>query len=110
MMGDPASPSRSTFSYESSPQSVQEREVSFDDTRNTATLQGGPSDAIGQRSQKHGARQRAQYFEEQFAYKDETVSSARDRVTKDAPIVVDLRTNVIVGPDRNARSCHLSAT
>lgn len=38
---------------------------------------------------------RAQYFEEQFQYKDHT-SSARERVHKDSPIVAELRTNVIV--------------
>ncbi|PVH99683.1 Tautomerase/MIF [Periconia macrospinosa] len=43
-----------------------------------------------------GSRRRTQYYEEQFAYKDDSISSARDRVTKDAPIVAELRTNVII--------------
>lgn len=42
------------------------------------------------------SRNRAQYYEDSFSYKDGIVSSARDRVIKDAPIVAELRTNVIV--------------
>jgi hypothetical protein len=86
---DQLSPSRSTFSYESSPQSAQvafERGASIDEVRN---------EKRGSR-QKYGTRQRAQYFEDSFAYKDDTISSARERVTRDAPIIADLRTNVIV--------------
>jgi hypothetical protein len=42
------------------------------------------------------SRSRAQFYEDQFSYKDTIASSARERVTKDAPIVAELRTNVII--------------
>lgn len=98
---DQVSPSRSTFSFESSPKSVQaisDRNVAFDDARHTRSA-SGVSDTklpvvIGQRPQT--ARQRHQYFEDQFAYKDDATSSARDRVSKDAPIIADISTNVII--------------
>jgi len=67
------SPARSTFSFESSPKSAPDAE-----------------------QPRPGARRRAQYYEEQFAYKDDSTSSARDRVTRDAPIIAELHTNVIV--------------
>lgn len=94
------SPSRSTFSFESSPKSVQgsDRAVLFDDLRNTRPASRGAqklSDAAAQPGNA-GSRRRAQFYEEQFAYKEDTTSSARERVTKDAPIVAELRTNVIV--------------
>ena len=100
-VGDQLSPSRSTFSFESSPKSVKagsDRNVVFEEDRNMRSItHGAPGekkgDAIGQR---YGQRRRTQYFEEQFAYKDDSTSSARDRVIKDAPIIADLRTNVIV--------------
>lgn len=38
---------------------------------------------------------RAQYFEEQFQYKDNT-SAIRDRIQSESPVVAELRTNVIV--------------
>jgi len=102
-VGDQLSPSRSTFSFDSSPKSVQDSEkaVAFDDARILRPVsRGAPgekkaSDAVGQR-QQNGTRRRTQYYEEQFAYKEDSTSSARDRVTKDAPIVAELRTNVIV--------------
>jgi len=103
-VGDPLSPSRSTFSYDSSPQSVQgdDKAVVFDDARIVRPASRGAtggkkgSDAVGQRQHNYGARQRTQYYEDQFAYKDDSTSSARERVTKDAPIIAELRTNVIV--------------
>jgi predicted component of type VI protein secretion system len=78
-----ASPSPSQFSFASSPQSVQELE----DTAATG-------DSLGE-LRSATSRSRAQYYEESFSYRGAT-SSARDRVTKDAPIIADLRTNVIV--------------
>lgn len=51
--------------------------------------------AVGQRAQNYGTRRRTQYYEEQFAYRDAT-GSARERITKDSPIIAELRTNVIV--------------
>ncbi|CAI6336505.1 unnamed protein product [Periconia digitata] len=106
-IGEQLSPSRSTFSFESSPKSVQaaENTVQHDDARiirpataMAAIAARNPPTSGGPvvQSTGGGSRRRAQYYEEQFAYKDDTVSSARDRVTKDAPIVAELRTNVII--------------
>jgi hypothetical protein len=75
--GEQLSPSPSQFSFASSPQSVQEPE---------------------QLPRPITSRSRAQYYEDTFSYKDGVASSARERVTKDAPIVAELRTNVIVRP------------
>lgn len=41
------------------------------------------------------SKTRAQYFEEQFQYKDQ-VSAFRERVQSESPVVAELRTNVIV--------------
>ncbi|KAF1980077.1 Tautomerase/MIF [Bimuria novae-zelandiae CBS 107.79] len=91
---DHLSPSRSTFSFESSPKShlEVERHPNFDGRRPAS--QGVQS--AGNGVQPNGSRRRAQYYEEQFAYKDDSTSSARDRVTRDAPIIAELRTNVII--------------
>jgi hypothetical protein len=80
----PLSPSPSQFSFASSPHSVQEV-----DDRGTAGDGVGPLRPMTSRS-------RAQFYEDQFSYNDGIASSARERVTKDAPIVAELRTNVIV--------------
>jgi len=90
-VGEHMSPSPSTFSLETSSKSVQDADhiVRHDDIRSNRPADRGEA--------KNGSsRRRAQYYEEQFAYKDDTTSSARERVIKDAPIVADLRTNVIV--------------
>lgn len=81
--------SPSQLSFTSSPRSILET-PGFDDSRLRAAASAGANIA------RPYSRQRAQYYEEQFSYKDGTTSSARDRVTKDAPIVAELRTNVIV--------------
>jgi hypothetical protein len=89
------SPSRSTFSFESSPKSnldVQ-RGSSFEDRRPSSR---GATTTNG--VQPNGSRRRAQFYEEQFAYKDGSTTLARDRVIRDAPIIAELRTNVIVRP------------
>ncbi|KAL5414068.1 hypothetical protein PMIN03_003419 [Paraphaeosphaeria minitans] len=87
------SPSRSTFSFDSSPKSnlhVQ-RDVSLEERRPASRgLQ------TTNRVQPNGSRRRAQFYEEQFAYKDGSTSLARDRVIRDAPIIAELRTNVII--------------
>ncbi|KAF2466372.1 uncharacterized protein BDR25DRAFT_237355 [Lindgomyces ingoldianus] len=119
-LGDQLSPSRSTFSFEDSPKSVHgsERGVIFEDLRNTRPVsRGAPGekkalDAPGQRQQNYSSRRRTQYYEEQFAYKDDSMSSARERVTKDAPIIAELRTNVIIKDEYTLvtdLSHHLSA-
>jgi hypothetical protein len=102
-IGDHLSPSPSTFSFDgqnSPPKSVQDSDqaVGFDDARLTRPASRGvlaEKQSPNTPFQKVAPRKRAQYFEEQFAYKDDT-SSARERVSKDSPIVAELRTNVIV--------------
>ena len=65
--------------------------------RSTFSFEKKDTDAVGQRAQNYGSRRRTQYYEEQFAYKDAT-GSARERITKDSPVIAELRTNVIVCP------------
>ncbi|KAI4944350.1 hypothetical protein J4E86_009408 [Alternaria arbusti] len=84
------SPAHSQFSFASSPQSVQDIEH---DSRNRAP--SAAADEVGP-LRPMTSRSRAQFYEDQFSYKDGMASSARDRVTKDAPIVAELRTNVII--------------
>jgi hypothetical protein len=55
-----------------------------------------PAETPAQQQKNYNNRRRTLFFEDSFAYKDDSTSSARDRVTKDAPIIADLRTNVIV--------------
>jgi hypothetical protein len=88
--GDQLSPSRSTFSFDDSPKGSDRifRPASRNETKAV--------DAAGLRQQNYSTRRRTQYYEDQFAYKDDSTSSARDRVTKDAPVVAELKTNVIV--------------
>jgi hypothetical protein len=43
------------------------------------------------------SKRRTQYYEDSFAYKDGHVQSAKERIQKDSPVVVELKTNVIVG-------------
>jgi hypothetical protein len=87
-VGEQLSPSPSQFSFASSPHSPV-HDIDFDSRQRTAGDGIGPLRPVTSRS-------RAQFYEDQFSYKDGIVSSARDRVTKDAPIVAELRTNVIV--------------
>ncbi|KAF2261748.1 Tautomerase/MIF [Lojkania enalia] len=97
--GDQVSPSRSTFSFDDSPKSIHGSDRAADDARfNRPASRGvaGGLDLNGQRSQVYSSRRRTQYFEDSFAYKEDSTSSARERVTKDAPIVAELRTNVII--------------
>ncbi|KAF1947541.1 Tautomerase/MIF [Clathrospora elynae] len=90
-VGEQLSPSPSQFSFASSPQSVQD--VEQDDSR--LRTRGPAGDGIGP-LRPINSRSRAQFYEDQFSYKDGIASSARERVTKDAPIVAELRTNVII--------------
>ncbi|KAF2437880.1 Tautomerase/MIF [Karstenula rhodostoma CBS 690.94] len=87
------SPSRSTFSFESSPKS------NLDVQRGVGSEERKPATQGVQTTsgvQPNGSRRRAQFYEEQFAYKDGSTSLARDRVIRDAPILAELRTNVII--------------
>jgi hypothetical protein len=108
-VGEQLSPSRSTFSFDSSPKSVQDLEhaVRHDDVRSSRPASRNAPKAGDAGQAKHGgSRRRAQYYEEQFAYKDDTTSSARERVIKDAPIVAELKTNVIVRFTPRCRPVH----
>jgi hypothetical protein len=98
----PLSPSPSQFSFASSPHSVQEVD---DDSRHR--IRGTTGDGVGP-LRPVTSRSRAQFYEDQFSYKDGIASSARERVTKDAPIVAELRTNVIVRPSFPRRSTLLA--
>jgi len=89
-VGEQLSPSPSQFSFASSPHSVQEAEA---EARNRAQSNAASN---GLRPMTSTSRSRAQFYEDQFSYKDSIASSARERVSKDAPIVAELRTNVIV--------------
>lgn len=95
---DQLSPSRSTFSFESAPRSVQspsDKAVAWDEARNTRDLDYGAPGEKRNSGGRYGTRQQTRYFEEQFATRDDT-TTARDRITKDAPIIADLKTNVII--------------
>ncbi|CAO2652526.1 Nn.00g008090.m01.CDS01 [Neocucurbitaria sp. VM-36] len=93
-VGDQLSPSPSQFSFASSPQSVQDAEQ--DDSRQMRSItRGTTGDKIGQ-LRPRTSRSRQQFYDDSFSYKDGASSSARERVTKDAPIVAELRTNVII--------------
>ncbi|RAR14522.1 mif domain containing protein [Stemphylium lycopersici] len=89
-VGEQLSPAHSHFSFASSPQSVQD----VDDGSRYR-----PRDSTGDAAgplRPMTSRARAQFYEDQFSYKDQIASSARDRVTKDAPIIAELKTNVII--------------
>lgn len=45
----------------------------------------------------NSSQQRKQYYEEHFQYKDNHHGSVRERVQRVAPVIAELRTNVIVG-------------
>lgn len=92
-VGEQLSPSPSQFSFASSPHSIQEAEA---EARNRAQSTAA---AHGLRPMTSTSRSRAQFYEDQFSYKDGIASSARERVTKDAPIVAELRTNVIINDE-----------
>lgn len=42
------------------------------------------------------SKSRTQYFEDQFKEENSSISSARERIEKDSPVIAELRTNVIV--------------
>ena len=50
----------------------------------------------GQAISPEESKRRTQYFEEKFQYKDTQTGSVRERIHRDAPIIAELRTNVIV--------------
>jgi hypothetical protein len=91
---DPLSPSPSQFSFASSPQSAHEEQLANDGPRHMRPSSRG-GDGLSE-LRPITSRSRAQFYEDSFAYKEGHGQSARERVTKDAPIVAELRTNVIV--------------
>lgn len=93
-VGEQLSPAQSQFSFASSPRSMQEADQ--DDSRHLHPVGWGTAGDSNGQLRPRSSRSRAQFYEDQFSYKDTITSSARDRVTKDAPIVAELRTNVIV--------------
>ncbi|KAF2161369.1 hypothetical protein M409DRAFT_28104 [Zasmidium cellare ATCC 36951] len=44
----------------------------------------------------NSAKQRTQYYEEQFQYKENVNSNVRERVQRESPVIAELRTNVII--------------
>jgi len=42
------------------------------------------------------SKHRAQYYEDQFRYKDNEAGSVKERVQRESPVVAELKTNVIV--------------
>ena len=84
------SPAASQFSFTSSPYSVldvAERPRQF--SQETPAPGPGPLRPMTSRS-------RAKFYDDHFAEKTTVSSSARERISKDAPIVAELRTNVII--------------
>jgi hypothetical protein len=47
---------------------------------------------------KELSERKIQYFEDQFAYKDDWESNAAARVRRESPVIAELRTNIIVRP------------
>ncbi|EUC49493.1 hypothetical protein COCMIDRAFT_84541 [Bipolaris oryzae ATCC 44560] len=86
----PQSPSASNFSFASSPHSV----IDVPDNSHQYPRETAPHAPGSLRPMT--SRARAQFYESQFVDRGSNTSSARDRVTKDAPIVAELRTNVII--------------
>jgi len=57
----------------------------------------GDKDGIdGQIYSVEDSKRRTNFYEEQFQYKGNGLSSVRERIEKDSPVVAELRTNVIV--------------
>jgi hypothetical protein len=47
---------------------------------------------------KELSKRKIQYFEDQFAYKDNWESNAAAQVRRESPVIAELRTNIIVRP------------
>jgi len=58
--------------------------------------QNGRGEIEKQKKSQEESRKRTQYFDDQFAYKDGSVSSTAERVRYESPVIAELRTNVIV--------------
>lgn len=47
---------------------------------------------------KELSKRKIEYFEDQFAYKDDWESNAAARVRRESPVIAELRTNIVVRP------------
>lgn len=102
---DQFSPAHSSFSFEEcppkSPRGVQEGDSLVDRKNITRAIEwGAPGekkelDATEGLTRTHKSKRRTQYYDGQFNERD-TTGPARERITKDSPIVAELKTNVIV--------------
>lgn len=102
---DQFSPAQSTFSFEqvepTSPRDFVEGECLVDRKNITRNIEWGApgekkdSDVLTTTLNRNQKSQRARYFEGQFNERD-IAGPARERVTKDTPIIAELKTNVIV--------------
>lgn len=100
---DQFSPAQSSFSFEEvpsmSPHGFTEGECLVDRKNITRAVEWGApgekKDPIGGPNRGHKSQRKTQYYEGQFNERD-TTGPARERITKDTPIVAELKTNVIV--------------
>jgi hypothetical protein len=44
------------------------------------------------------SKRKIEYFDDQFAYKDNQESNAAERVLRESPVIAELQTNIIVRP------------
>ncbi|OQO05778.1 hypothetical protein B0A48_09872 [Cryoendolithus antarcticus] len=64
--------------------------------RNTASFAMPDRNSVRYSAEAEAGKRRLQYYEEVFAYKENGTSSAKERVHREAPVVAELRTNVII--------------
>ncbi len=60
------------------------------------SLEPGDRTNLRSFSYNDNSKRRSQYFEEQFSYKDGAMPHSKEKVQRNSPIMVDLRTNVII--------------
>lgn len=64
--------------------------------RDTAIHTMPERNTVNYSAEAEAGKRRLQYYEDVFAYKENGTTTARDRVHREAPVVAELRTNVIV--------------
>ncbi|KAJ9638404.1 hypothetical protein H2199_007092 [Coniosporium tulheliwenetii] len=73
------SPAKSAFSYESQPKSPMPSAIEFDRKEITREIErGAPGDRKGNAAGQQNSKRKTQYYEEQFAYKDDTSQRRAD--------------------------------
>ncbi|KAK5170733.1 hypothetical protein LTR04_004342 [Oleoguttula sp. CCFEE 6159] len=99
--GEPQfSPVLSNFSYEdrARPSSPLASGAHCSEQRfNTRPIEyGAPGEKkdAALRHSHYGTKQRTQYYEDQFGYKESATGTARERVSKDSVVIAELRTNI----------------